>query len=174
MLLWTMAKGIGLGVAIAAPVGPIGLLCIRRSLAQGRWMGLATGLGAATADGLYGAVAGFGLTAVADMLIAQATALRIVGGLIVFVLFGLHHAAIATCLRRGSHSLRAGATRSLQFNLCIDVNQPGDYSVVHCDFCWARGSKYGSKLASSNGTGDWGLFGFGAVVGVFKLGRYVF
>lgn len=81
MLLWTMVKGMGLGFAIAAPVGPIGLLCIRRSLAQGRWMGLATGLGAATADGLYGAVAGFGLTAVADLLIAQATVLRIVGGL---------------------------------------------------------------------------------------------
>lgn len=91
MLLWTMVKGMGLGFAIAAPVGPIGLLCIRRSLAQGRWMGLATGLGAATADGLYGAVAGFGLTAVADLLIAQATVLRIVGA--ISLLFGVYDAA---------------------------------------------------------------------------------
>lgn len=81
MLLGTMVKGMGLGFAIAAPVGPIGLLCIRRSLAQGRMMGLATGLGAATADGLYGAIAGFGLTALSDQLIAQATILRILGGL---------------------------------------------------------------------------------------------
>ncbi|QQE64252.1 lysine transporter LysE [Leptolyngbya sp. BL0902] len=74
-------KGMGMGLAIAAPVGPIGLLCIRRSLAQGRWMGLATGLGAATADGLYGGLAGFGLTAVSDRLIDQAWVLQLVGGL---------------------------------------------------------------------------------------------
>ena len=66
MEVWTVLKGMGLGLAIAAPVGPIGLLCIRRSLTQGQLMGLVTGLGAATADGLYGCMAGFGLTAVAD------------------------------------------------------------------------------------------------------------
>lgn len=77
----TVLKGMGLGLAIAAPVGPIGLLCIRRSLAQGRWIGLATGLGAATADGLYGGVAGFGLTAVSDRLLEQAQMLQLLGGL---------------------------------------------------------------------------------------------
>ncbi|MEB3291342.1 MAG: LysE family transporter [Leptolyngbya sp.] len=77
----TVLKGMGMGLAIAAPVGPIGLLCIRRSLAQGRWMGLATGLGAATADGLYGGVAGFGLTAVSDRLLDQAWILQLGGGL---------------------------------------------------------------------------------------------
>jgi threonine/homoserine/homoserine lactone efflux protein len=76
-----LLQGIGLGFAIAAPVGPIGLLCIRRSLALGQWMGLATGLGAATADGVYGCIAGFGLTAIADSLVAQAQVLKIVGGL---------------------------------------------------------------------------------------------
>lgn len=77
----TLLKGMGLGLAIAAPVGPIGLLCIRRSLAQGRWMGLATGLGAATADGLYGGIAGLGLTVVADGLMAQARLFTLLGGL---------------------------------------------------------------------------------------------
>ncbi len=77
---WTVLKGMGLGLAIAAPVGPIGLLCIRRSLTQGQLMGLVTGLGAATADGLYGCVAGFGLTAVADLLVDHAPALRLIGG----------------------------------------------------------------------------------------------
>jgi threonine/homoserine/homoserine lactone efflux protein len=76
-----LLQGIGLGLAIAAPVGPIGLLCIRRSLTQGQWIGLATGLGAATADGLYGTVAGFGLTAVSALLVAQAVWLRLIGGL---------------------------------------------------------------------------------------------
>jgi threonine/homoserine/homoserine lactone efflux protein len=80
MEVWTVLKGMGLGLAIAAPVGPIGLLCIRRSLTQGQLMGLVTGLGAATADGLYGCVAGFGLTAVADLLVDHAPALRLIGG----------------------------------------------------------------------------------------------
>ncbi|WP_017299371.1 LysE family transporter [Nodosilinea nodulosa] len=76
-----MLKGIGLGLAIAAPVGPIGLLCIRRSLTQGQLMGLVTGLGAATADGLYGCIAGFGLTAIADLLVSHARAMQLIGGL---------------------------------------------------------------------------------------------
>lgn len=80
MEVWTVLKGMGLGLAIAAPVGPIGLLCIRRSLTQGQLMGLVTGLGAATADGIYGCVAGFGLTAVADLLVDHAPALRLIGG----------------------------------------------------------------------------------------------
>lgn len=74
-------KGLLLGLAIAAPVGPIGILCIRRTLALGLGPGLVSGLGAATADGLYGCIAGFGLTAVADFLTAQSWGLRIVGGL---------------------------------------------------------------------------------------------
>jgi threonine/homoserine/homoserine lactone efflux protein len=81
VVVWPLVKGMGMGFAIAAPVGPIGLLCIRRSLTQGQWMGLATGLGAATADGLYGCIAGFGLTAIADRLIDQAHWLQLIGGL---------------------------------------------------------------------------------------------
>ena len=72
--------GILLGFSIAAPVGPIGVLCIRRTLANGRWSGLATGLGAATADAVYGAIAAFGLTAISGFLVAQQTWLRLVGG----------------------------------------------------------------------------------------------
>jgi len=55
-------EGIIIGLAIAAPVGPIGVLCIRRTLADGRASGFVSGLGAATADAVYGAVAAFGLT----------------------------------------------------------------------------------------------------------------
>jgi len=75
-----LLKGLAVGLSIAAPVGPIGLLCIRRSLEQGRMAGLATGLGAATADTALGAIAGFGLTAVSGFLLAHVTSLRLVGG----------------------------------------------------------------------------------------------
>lgn len=74
-------KGLLLGFAIAAPVGPIGILCINRTLHQGRWIGFVSGLGAATADGLYGGIAGFGLAFVSRLLIAQQVWLRLLGGL---------------------------------------------------------------------------------------------
>lgn len=74
-------RGLVIGFSIAAPVGPIGVLCIRRTLAGGRLHGLASGLGAATADASYGAVAGFGLTAVSGALVEQQAWLRLIGGL---------------------------------------------------------------------------------------------
>lgn len=76
-----LAKGLVIGFAIAAPVGPIGVLCIRRTFADGQAAGLATGLGAATADALYGAVAAFGLTAISGFLLDYQSGLRLVGGL---------------------------------------------------------------------------------------------
>jgi threonine/homoserine/homoserine lactone efflux protein len=75
------ARGMVIGFSIAAPVGPIGVLCIRRTLAEGRAIGFCSGLGAATADALYGAVAAFGLTAVSGALVSQQFWLRLVGGL---------------------------------------------------------------------------------------------
>ncbi len=86
MNLEFLARGLLIGFSIAAPVGPIGLLCIRRTLADGRAVGLLSGLGAATADALYGAVAGFGLTFVADFLAEQRVWLRLVGGLFLLYL----------------------------------------------------------------------------------------
>jgi threonine/homoserine/homoserine lactone efflux protein len=76
-LFW---RGLLLGFSIAAPVGPIGVLCIRRSLTGGAGLGLASGLGAATADAAYGSVAAFGLTLVADVLVAQHAWLGLLGG----------------------------------------------------------------------------------------------
>jgi threonine/homoserine/homoserine lactone efflux protein len=78
-------EGIIIGFAIAAPVGPIGVLCIRRTLAEGRASGFVSGLGAATADAVYGATAAFGLTLITDFLLEGASWLRLVGG--AFLLF---------------------------------------------------------------------------------------
>lgn len=73
-------RGLILGLTIAAAVGPISLLCIRRTLAEGRVVGLASGLGVATADAMYGAIAAFGLTAITDLLVDWRRALGLVGG----------------------------------------------------------------------------------------------
>jgi threonine/homoserine/homoserine lactone efflux protein len=72
--------GLVIGFSIAAPVGPIGVLCIRRSIAHGPLSGLCSGLGAATADAAYGSVAAFGLTAVSGFLVRQQFVLGLVGG----------------------------------------------------------------------------------------------
>jgi threonine/homoserine/homoserine lactone efflux protein len=74
-------RGLVIGFSIAAPVGPIGVLCIRRTLAEGRLSGLLSGLGAATADAFYGAVAAFGIGLISRFLVDQQAPLRLVGGL---------------------------------------------------------------------------------------------
>ena len=78
-------RGLIIGFSIAAPVGPIGVLCIRRTLAEGRLTGFLSGMGAASADMFYGVVAAFGLTVVQELLIGQSTWLQVVGG--VFLLY---------------------------------------------------------------------------------------
>lgn len=75
-----LLRGLLIGFSIAAPVGPIGVLCIRRTLTDGRASGLVSGLGAATADAFYGSIAGFGLTFISSFLIDQQLWLRLVGG----------------------------------------------------------------------------------------------
>jgi threonine/homoserine/homoserine lactone efflux protein len=77
--------GFILGLTIAAAVGPISLLVIRRTLAEGRPVGLVSGLGVATADATYGAIAAFGLGAVSDVLVSARQVFGLVGG--VFLLW---------------------------------------------------------------------------------------
>lgn len=79
-------KGAVIGFSIAAPVGPVGLLCIRRSLHDGRLAGFVTGLGAAAADTLYGLAAAFSLTALTDFLVGHRHAFQLVGGLFLLYL----------------------------------------------------------------------------------------
>lgn len=74
------AQGLILGFSIAAPVGPIGVLCIRRSMARGFRSGLVSGLGAASADAVYGTITAAGLTLVADFLVDQKLWLGSLGG----------------------------------------------------------------------------------------------
>ncbi|MBI5944279.1 MAG: LysE family transporter [Chloroflexi bacterium] len=73
-------RGFLIGISIAAPVGPIGVLCIRRTLAEGKLKGFLSGLGAASADMVYGAIAAFGLTFITDLLLDNKFWLRIIGG----------------------------------------------------------------------------------------------
>ena len=81
-----LLRGLIIGFSIAAPVGPIGILCIRRTLSEGRASGFLSGLGAATADALYGCVAGFGLTVISGFLVGQRFWIQLIGGLFLLAL----------------------------------------------------------------------------------------
>lgn len=83
--LWFFGKGLIIGFSIAAPVGPIAALCIRRTLVNGKLSGFLSGLGAATADSFYGAIAAFGLTAITSFLLGYQFWIRFVGG--IFLLY---------------------------------------------------------------------------------------
>lgn len=79
MLIGFLLKGIAVGIIIAIPVGPVGVLCIRRTILHGRLAGFLSGMGAATADAMFGIIAGFGLTVVSDWLFDYQDWLRLAG-----------------------------------------------------------------------------------------------
>ena len=81
-------KGLVVGLIIGVPVGPVGILCLRRTIFEGRLAGLASGFGAATGDALFGAIAGFGLTAVSDLLLGYQNWLRFAGACFLFYIGG--------------------------------------------------------------------------------------
>jgi threonine/homoserine/homoserine lactone efflux protein len=85
MLLGFLLKGVLVGIIIAVPTGPVGVLCIRRTIFHGRVAGFVSGLGAATADAIFGIIAGFGLSVISELLLDYQQWLRIGGA--VFLLF---------------------------------------------------------------------------------------
>jgi threonine/homoserine/homoserine lactone efflux protein len=102
-------KGLIIGFLIALPVGPVAILCIHRTLAEGRRNGLISGLGAATADALYGAIAAFGITIISDFIKAYEVPFLLGGG-IALCLLGIKTFLTKTPKqsRRQEKILRAG------------------------------------------------------------------
>lgn len=86
LYLSLLLKGIVIGFVIAAPVGPVNILCIHRTLAVGRRSGMISGLGAAAADTVFGVIAALGLTLIADFLVSQQTWMRLIGGIVLVIL----------------------------------------------------------------------------------------
>ena len=79
-------RGLLIGLSIAATVGPMSILCIQRTLNRGQLYGLVSGLGIATADGVYGSIAAFGLTLITNFLINEQIWIRLIGGLFLMYL----------------------------------------------------------------------------------------
>ena len=123
----------GVGLAIAAPVGPMGMLCIRRTLTGGPRAGLAIGLGIATGDALYGLIAALGLVSISQFMLAYDRPLHLLAGLFLLYL------GVRTLLQKapadtangepdGNSKLaqvgRAGALRAYASSLLLTLTNP--------------------------------------------------
>jgi threonine/homoserine/homoserine lactone efflux protein len=106
MAITDFLKGIFIGFAMAIPIGPIGIMCIRKTLTEGRIRGLIIGLGAATADLLYGCVAAFGITVISSTLESQRIWIRLVGGTLILFLGVRTYRAQPTDPKFQTHSSR--------------------------------------------------------------------
>jgi threonine/homoserine/homoserine lactone efflux protein len=120
MQLAYLLRGIALGFSIAAPVGPIGVLCIRRTLTEGKASGLATGLGAASADALYGTATALGLSLISGALVDHSAGLRLLGG--AFLCYHGRQACLPITFQR-----QPGPTEILPHGPILDARQPHDY-----------------------------------------------
>lgn len=113
MILIALLKGMAIGFSIAAPVGPIGILCIKRTLIQGRLFGFLSGLGAATADAIYGCIAGLGLTMISNFLVDQSEWFQFIGGLFLCYL--------------GVRTIVSSSTKESESNARIEGTRLGSY-----------------------------------------------
>jgi threonine/homoserine/homoserine lactone efflux protein len=115
-------EGIGIGFAIAAPVGPVGVLCIRRTLAEGRTSGFVSGLGAATADTVYGSVAALGLTFVTNLLMGGESWLRLTGG--AFLIFLGVRTFLTRPAERAAPAARSGLPGAYASTFFLTLTNP--------------------------------------------------
>ncbi|MEZ5668452.1 MAG: LysE family transporter [Alphaproteobacteria bacterium] len=106
LLLIVFIKAVLAGLAIAAPVGPVGVMCVQRTLHDGRLAGLIAGMGAACADAVFGIVAAFGIAAVTDWMLTHRSLLELVGGILLILL------AIRVYTKRTSVQPRRAAPRT--------------------------------------------------------------
>jgi len=127
-------RGLVLGLVIAAPVGPVGLLCIRRSIQKGMIVGLATGLGAACADAIFGAIAVLGVGAILEFIRHYAASIHLLGGAV--VLFSAWHTwrdhpkpphpteLVAKVLNLAPETTLMGTARAALSGLVITLTNP--------------------------------------------------
>jgi threonine/homoserine/homoserine lactone efflux protein len=172
MELTFFLKGLIVGVVIAAPVGPIGVLCARRTLTLGRRAGFFSGMGAATADSFYGFIAAFGLTFISDFLIGHQFWFRLAGGTLLCFL-GVRTLLAApeqkTVLSRSARR-HAGLYTSTFFLTLTNPMTIFSFAAVFAGFGLAgtRGSivSAGTLIVGVFlGSGLWWLF----LVGVFSI-----
>jgi threonine/homoserine/homoserine lactone efflux protein len=123
MLISFLLKGLLVGIVIAVPVGPVGVLCIRRTILDGRLAGLFSGLGAATADSVFGIIAGYGLTVISDSLFYYQDFLRI-GGAAFLLYVGITSLVSDPMARRRSDADPEGLLGDFVSTFVLTITNP--------------------------------------------------
>jgi threonine/homoserine/homoserine lactone efflux protein len=122
--LFLFLRGVVIGFAVAAPIGPVGLMCIRKALGDGRTAAWAAGLGAALADTIFGGIVGLGLGVVAGLLDQFTDALKLVGGLFMLAL-GVNAWRAAAQGIDGEPGRGPGLARDFLSTFAITITNPG-------------------------------------------------
>lgn len=112
-----------IGFAIAAPVGPIGILCIKRTLSGGFFAGLATGFGSAAAGATYGSIIAFGITAITTLLVSNMFLIKLVGGA-VLVLLGVRELRMKVVLSSTNAGNNSSPVRLVSSAFLIAITNP--------------------------------------------------
>ena len=115
-------RGLIIGLMVAAPVGPVGLLCMRRCIQKGFWIAFFTGLGAVVADTFFGSVAAFGITVIREFLINHNNAIRLIGG--AFLLFVAWHTWHDKLKEQKSEPAVSGGVKAFLSGLIITLTNP--------------------------------------------------
>jgi len=166
-------RGLVIGISIAAPVGPIGVLCIQRTLTSGRFHGFVSGLGAATADAFYGLVAGFGLTFISSFMVQQHMWFRLIGG--AFLLYLGIRAFLSTPSDRAAPAKTFGRVGAYVSTLFLTLTNPMtilSFAAIFAGFGLVGSSaNYGSAsvlvLGVFLGSSFWWLI-LSSITGMFR------
>ncbi|HUW19478.1 MAG TPA: LysE family transporter [Sedimentisphaerales bacterium] len=135
-------KGIVVGFLVATPLGPIAVLCIQRTLNEGKIHGMVSGLGAATADALYGLIAAFGLTFVSNFLVKEQLWLRVGGGILLCYMGG--RIFLSRPVQRAASGNGASYTNNYISTFLLTLANPGTFIAFAAMFA-------GFGLVQANG-----------------------
>jgi len=173
--LAAFARAIGLGVVVAAPVGAIAMLLMQRTLLRGRPAGYATGAGIATADGLYAAVAAFGLTAVSDLLVGAQVWVRLAGGVALLVI-GVR-TVIAAGVTRAAAAREGSLLAEYGSAVALTLANPQTILTFAALFAGAglfvSGGGWAGAAATTVGVAAGSMLWWVALVTVIGLGRHM-
>ncbi len=152
MTLWLFLKGMGFGLAVAAPVGPMSLLCMRRTLSQGWRPGLATGCGIAMGDAAYGCVAVLGLAGLSRFMLAHERPLHLAAGL--FLLYLGLRTVFARRPEGATAAPQVGAVRAFASALLLTLTNPPTivmFAAIFASMAPPDGFAPGSAAATVGG-----------------------
>lgn len=164
MLATVLLKGAIIGFSLAAPVGPVGVMCIRRTLTHGHLRGFVSGLGAATADSVYAIVAAFGITLISNFIVQHEYSIRLVGG-ILLVLLGIRTLLVHPAEKAPSNGINGHASAYVSMFLLTFTNPMTLFAFAVVFAGIGAGSAVGDTLTATFlvagvflGSATWFLF----------------